>query len=79
MVSIQVSTPAILGGLSEGGSEVFKIDYFGSNAFLRQDPQALQTGLRLQAVWIESMTWVRTGGQKHPTLRGTFVNIERAR
>jgi aspartyl-tRNA synthetase len=36
---IQVSTPAILGGLSEGGSEVFKIDYFGSNAFLRQDPQ----------------------------------------
>jgi aspartyl-tRNA synthetase len=36
---IQVSTPAILGGLSEGGSEVFKIDYFGSDAFLRQDPQ----------------------------------------
>ncbi|HXQ91500.1 MAG TPA: OB-fold nucleic acid binding domain-containing protein, partial [Nitrososphaerales archaeon] len=26
---IQVSTPAILGGSSEGGSEVFKIDYFG--------------------------------------------------
>ncbi len=36
---IQVSTPAILGGLSEGGSEVFKIDYFGNPAFLRQDPQ----------------------------------------
>ncbi len=36
---LQVSTPAILGGTSEGGSEVFKIDYFGSNAFLRQDPQ----------------------------------------
>lgn len=36
---LQVSTPAILGGLSEGGSEVFKIDYFGSPAFLRQDPQ----------------------------------------
>jgi nondiscriminating aspartyl-tRNA synthetase len=36
---IQVSTPAILGGASEGGSEVFKIDYFGSPAFLRQDPQ----------------------------------------
>ncbi len=36
---IQVFTPAILGGLSEGGSEVFKIDYFGSDAFLRQDPQ----------------------------------------
>src|SRR5487761_206853 len=36
---LQVSTPAILGGLSEGGSEVFKLDYFGSPAFLRQDPQ----------------------------------------
>jgi nondiscriminating aspartyl-tRNA synthetase len=36
---IQVSTPAILGGASEGGSEVFKIDYFGKQAFLRQDPQ----------------------------------------
>jgi nondiscriminating aspartyl-tRNA synthetase len=36
---IQVSTPAILGGASEGGSEVFKIDYFGTPAFLRQDPQ----------------------------------------
>jgi nondiscriminating aspartyl-tRNA synthetase len=36
---IQVSTPAILGGTSEGGSEVFKLDYFGNPAFLRQDPQ----------------------------------------
>ncbi len=36
---IQVATPAILGGASEGGSEVFKIDYFGNPAFLRQDPQ----------------------------------------
>ncbi len=36
---IQVATPAILGGVSEGGSEVFKIDYFGNPAFLRQDPQ----------------------------------------
>lgn len=36
---IQISTPAILGGTSEGGSEVFKLDYFGRKAFLRQDPQ----------------------------------------
>jgi nondiscriminating aspartyl-tRNA synthetase len=36
---VQVSTPAILGGTSEGGSEVFKLDYFGKSAFLRQDPQ----------------------------------------
>jgi len=35
----RVWTPSILGGLSEGGSEVFKIDFFGKHAFLRQDPQ----------------------------------------
>jgi aspartyl-tRNA synthetase len=36
---LQVFTPCILGGTSEGGSEVFKTDYFGHEAFLRQDPQ----------------------------------------
>lgn len=36
---MQVFTPSILGGISEGGSEVFKIDFYGRPAFLRQDPQ----------------------------------------
>ncbi len=36
---IRAFTPSILGGISEGGSEVFKIDYYGKPAFLRQDPQ----------------------------------------
>lgn len=36
---IQVFTPSILGGISEGGSEVFSIVYFDKHAFLRQDPQ----------------------------------------
>jgi len=36
---IRVWTPSILGGISEGGAEVFKIDFFGKDAFLRQDPQ----------------------------------------
>jgi len=36
---IRTFTPSILGGLSEGGSEVFKLDYYGRPAFLRQDPQ----------------------------------------
>jgi aspartyl-tRNA synthetase len=36
---LRVWTPSILGGISEGGAEVFKIDFFGKNAFLRQDPQ----------------------------------------
>ncbi len=36
---LQVFTPSILGGVSEGGSEVFKLDFYGKPAFLRQDPQ----------------------------------------
>ena len=36
---MQVFTPCLLGGTSEGGAEVFKLDYFGREAFLRQDPQ----------------------------------------
>ncbi len=36
---LRVWTPSILGGISEGGAEVFKIDFFGKDAFLRQDPQ----------------------------------------
>jgi aspartyl-tRNA synthetase len=36
---IQVFTPSIIGGISEGGADVFKINFFGKKAFLRQDPQ----------------------------------------
>lgn len=36
---IRVFTPSIIGGISEGGAEVFKIDFYGKPAFLRQDPQ----------------------------------------
>ena len=36
---VQVFTPSILGGISEGGAEVFRIDYYGREAYLRQDPQ----------------------------------------
>jgi len=36
---IRTFTPSIIGGVSEGGSEVFRIDYYGKPAFLRQDPQ----------------------------------------
>jgi nondiscriminating aspartyl-tRNA synthetase len=36
---IRAFTPSIIGGVSEGGSEVFKIDFYGREAFLRQDPQ----------------------------------------
>lgn len=36
---LQVFTPCIIGAGSEGGAELFKIDYFGQTAYLRQDPQ----------------------------------------
>ncbi len=36
---IQVFTPCIMGSISEGGADVFRMDYFGKKAFLRQDPQ----------------------------------------
>jgi aspartyl-tRNA synthetase len=36
---VQVFTPCLIGGTSEGGAEVFKVDYFGKDGFLRQDPQ----------------------------------------
>ncbi|MGB9703495.1 MAG: aspartate--tRNA(Asn) ligase [Candidatus Micrarchaeia archaeon] len=36
---IEVFTPCLIGGISEGGSEVFEVDFFGRPSFLRQDPQ----------------------------------------
>ena len=36
---LRTFTPSIIGGVSEGGSEVFKLDFYGRPAFLRQDPQ----------------------------------------
>lgn len=36
---IEIQTPKILAGATEGGAEVFKIDYFGGEAVLAQSPQ----------------------------------------
>jgi aspartyl-tRNA synthetase len=35
----EIHTPKIIGGTSEGGSEVFRLDYFGRPACLAQSPQ----------------------------------------
>jgi len=35
----QIFSPKIIGGSSEGGADVFKLDYFGNNACLAQSPQ----------------------------------------
>ena len=36
---IEIHTPKILGGSSEGGAEIFKLNYFGKEACLAQSPQ----------------------------------------
>ncbi|ETN46481.1 aspartate-tRNA(Asn) ligase [Cyphellophora europaea CBS 101466] len=36
---LEIHTPKLQGGATEGGSEVFKLDYFGRPAFLAQSPQ----------------------------------------
>mmetsp|Transcript_27797 Transcript_27797/g.54502 ORF Transcript_27797/g.54502 Transcript_27797/m.54502 type:complete len:574 (+) Transcript_27797:145-1866(+) len=35
----EIQTPKLIGGASEGGAEVFSLDYFGRKAFLAQSPQ----------------------------------------
>ena len=36
---VEIQTPKILGGASEGGSSVFRLKYFGDDACLAQSPQ----------------------------------------
>merc|ERR1712232_483176 len=35
----EIHTPKLIGGASEGGADVFRVDYFEGNAFLAQSPQ----------------------------------------
>ena len=35
----EIHTPKLLGTASEGGADVFKVEYFGGNAYLAQSPQ----------------------------------------
>lgn len=36
---VEIQTPKLLAGATEGGAEVFKLDYFDQEAFLAQSPQ----------------------------------------
>ncbi|MBX9889847.1 MAG: aspartate--tRNA(Asn) ligase [Amoebophilaceae bacterium] len=36
---LEIKTPKLIGGSSEGGADVFKVDYFGRTACLAQSPQ----------------------------------------
>jgi len=35
----EIHTPKLIGGASEGGADVFRVDYFEGNAYLAQSPQ----------------------------------------
>ena len=36
---MEIHTPKLIGGASEGGSDAFRLDYFGRDACLAQSPQ----------------------------------------
>ena len=36
---VEIHSPKMIGGASEGGAEVFKLDYFGQPACMAQSPQ----------------------------------------
>src|SRR6185437_6206654 len=36
---VEIDTPKLLGAATEGGAEVFKLDYFGRESTLAQSPQ----------------------------------------
>ena len=44
---LEVHTPRIIASATEGGAELFKLDYFGQNAYLAQSPQLYKEQLVL--------------------------------
>ena len=36
---VEINTPKLIAGATEGGAEAFRLDYFGKDAFLAQSPQ----------------------------------------
>ena len=44
---IEITTPKIIGSASEGGADLFSLDYFGKTAYLAQSPQLYKEQLTL--------------------------------
>ncbi len=44
---LEVHTPRIIGSATEGGSELFSVDYFGQKAYLAQSPQLYKEQLTM--------------------------------
>ncbi len=45
--AVEVDTPKIIAAASEGGAELFKVDYFGEDAYLAQSPQLYKEQLTM--------------------------------
>ena len=78
---IEITTPKIIGSASEGGANLFSLDYFGKQAYLAQSPQLYkeQMTIGLERVF-EVSTFYRA--EKSHTVRHlsefTSVDIESA-
>ena len=78
---IEITTPKIIGSASEGGANLFSLDYFGKQAYLAQSPQLYkeQMTIGLERVF-EISTFYRA--EKSHTVRHlsefTSVDIEAA-
>ena len=78
---IEITTPKIIGSASEGGANLFSLDYFGKQAYLAQSPQLYkeQMTIGLERVF-EISTFYRS--EKSHTVRHlsefTSVDIEAA-
>ena len=79
---IEVHTPNIIAGSSEGGTDVFKIDYFEKKAFLAQSPQLYKQTLMASGFdRIYEIAWYFRA-EEHNTRRhlneSTAIDIEMA-
>ena len=82
---LQIFTPCILGAASEGGAEVFSVDYYKKRAFLRQDPQlhrqlAIAAGLEkiyeVGASWRAEMSHTTRHLSEHRVLAAEMAFIK---
>jgi aspartyl/asparaginyl-tRNA synthetase len=55
----ELHTPKLMGSASESGAEVFRVDYFGSSAYLAQSPQ-LYKQMAIAAGFDRSWRWGRS-------------------
>ncbi len=50
--AVEIDTPKIIAAASEGGAELFRVDYFGDNAYLAQSPQLYKEQLTMGLTYV---------------------------